>query len=66
MVDHNVMRLHVSMHYALAVTVVERLEEFGDVVPHVQVVELGIEGSEVRVVDILEDEGRCFALYTPQ
>jgi hypothetical protein len=62
MIDHNVMRLHIAMHNALAVTEVERLEKFEDVVSHVQVVELGVEGAEIRVVDILEDEGRCFAL----
>jgi hypothetical protein len=62
MVDHNVMRLHIAMHDAFAVTVVERLEEFEDVVSHVEVVKLGIEGPEIGVVDIFEDEGRCLAL----
>lgn len=65
MIDHNVMRLHISMHDALAVTEVECLEEFEDVVSHVQVVELGIERAEVGVVDIFEYEGRCFALHVP-
>jgi hypothetical protein len=64
MIDHNVMRLHISVHDALAVTVVERLEEFVDVVSHVQVIELGVESPEIRVVDILKDEGRCLALPT--
>lgn len=65
MIDHNVMRFHISMHDTLAVTVVERLEEFEDVVPHVEVIEFGVEGPEVRVVDILEDERGCFALHRP-
>lgn len=63
MIDHNVMRLHISMHDALAVAVVEGLEEFEDVVPHVEVVELRIERPEIGVVDVFEDEGRCFALH---
>jgi hypothetical protein len=63
MVDHNVMRLHISMHDAFAVTEVERLEQLEDVVSHVQVVELGIQRPEVGVVDILEDERRCLTLH---
>jgi hypothetical protein len=65
MIDHNVMRLHISVHDALAVTEVERLEEFVDVESDVQVVELGIECPEVGVVDILEDERRGLALGIP-
>lgn len=65
MIDHNVMRLHISVHDALAVTEVERFEEFVDVEPHVQVVELGIERPEVGVVDIFEDERRGLALRVP-
>lgn len=62
MIDHNVMRLHISVHDALAVTVVERLQQLGDVVPYVQVVELGVEASEVGVVDIFEYERRSLTL----
>jgi hypothetical protein len=62
MIDHNVMRLHISVHDALAVTVVERLQQLGDVVPDVQVVELGVEASEVGVVDIFEYERRSLTL----
>lgn len=62
MIDHNVMRLHVAVHYALAVAKVERLEEFVDVEAHVEVVELWIEAAKVGVVDILEDERRRLAL----
>jgi hypothetical protein len=42
MIDHNVMRLDVAVHDALAVAVVEGLEEFVDVVSHVEVRELGV------------------------
>ncbi len=56
MIDHNVMRLHIAVHDALAVTEVERLEELVDVVPHVDVVEFGVEAAEIGIVDVLEDE----------
>jgi hypothetical protein len=62
MIDHNVMRFDIAMHDALAVAVVESLEQLKDVVPDINVVELGVEASEVRVVDKLEDEGRRLTL----
>lgn len=62
MVDHNIMRFHVAVHDALAVAVVEGLEELEDVVSDVEVVELGVEAAEVGVVDVLEDQRRCLAL----
>lgn len=65
MIDHNVMRLHVAVHDALAVAVVEGLEELVNVVADVDVDKLGVEGSEVGVVDKLEDERWGFALRVP-
>ena len=62
MIDHNVMRLHIAVHNALAVTEIEGLEELVDVVPNVDIVEFGVEAPEVGIVDILEDEGWGFAL----
>lgn len=62
MIDHNVMRLHIAVHDALAVAEVKRLEEFIDIEPDIEVVELGIEAPEVGVVDVLEDEGGRLAL----
>jgi hypothetical protein len=62
MIDHNVMRLDVSVRDAFAMTIVECLEQLEDVVADIDVVELGVEAPEVRVVDILKDEGRGFAL----
>ena len=50
------------MHDAFAVTVIEGLEELEDVVPNIDVVELGVQAPEVGVVDILEDERGRFAL----
>jgi hypothetical protein len=62
MIDHNVMRLDVSVHDALAVTVVERLEQLEDVVADIDVVKLWVEAAEVGIVDMFENEGRSFTL----
>jgi len=35
MVDHNVMRFHISMHDAFAMAKVEGLEELKDVIPNI-------------------------------
>jgi len=56
------MRLHVAVHDAFAVAVVEGLEQLKDVVAHIDVVELGVQAAEVGVVDVLEDERRRLAL----
>lgn len=63
MVDHNVMRLHISVHDTLAVAEVQRLEQLQDIVPHIQIVELGVEDPKFGVVDVLEYQGRRLALY---
>lgn len=62
MIDHNIMRLHIAVHDSFAVAVVQSLEELKDVIPDVEVVELGVEAAEVGVVDVLEDQRRCLAL----
>jgi hypothetical protein len=62
MIDHNVMRLNVAVHDALAVAKVQGLEELMDVESDIDVVELGVKASEVCIVDIFEDEGWGFAL----
>lgn len=56
MIDHNVMRLHIAVHDTFAVAKVEGFEEFENVEPDIEVVELGVQASEVGVVDILKDE----------
>ena len=56
------MRFDVPVHDSLAVAVVQSLEQLQDVESHVKVVELGVQASEVGVVDILENEGRCLTL----
>lgn len=62
MIDHNVMRLDVAVHNALAVAEVEGLEELVHVVANVHVGELGVESAEVGVVDVFEDKGGSLAL----
>jgi len=61
-VDHNVVRLHISVHYPLRVAEVQRFEQLVDVVADVVVLEFGVQGAEVGVVDMLEYEGRGFGL----
>lgn len=50
------------MHNTLAVAVVKSLEQLVDVVTHIDVVELRVEASKVRVIHIFEDERRGLAL----
>jgi hypothetical protein len=56
MIDHNVMRLDISVHDAFTVAVVQRLEKLVYVVPHVVVLKLGVQAPKVGVVDILKDQ----------
>lgn len=62
MVDHNVMRLYVSVHNSFAMAVIQTFEQLVDVVSNIDIVELGVETPEVCVVDIFEDERRSFTL----
>lgn len=50
------MRLHISVHDALAVAEIQRLEKLGNVETNIEIVELGVQASEVGVVHELEDE----------
>ena len=56
MIDHNVMRFHIAVHDALAVTEIERLEQLVDVVPDIDIHEFRVEAPEISVVDIFEDK----------
>lgn len=62
MVDHNVMRLHITVHDALAVAEIQRLEELRNVETNIEVVELGVQASKVGIVHELEDERGRLAL----
>lgn len=63
MVDHNVMRLHITVHDALAVAEIQRFEELGNVESNIEIVELRVQASEVGIVHELEDERGRLALY---
>ncbi len=39
------------------------LQELIDVVSNIVIDKFGVEGSEICVVDVFEDQGRCFALH---
>lgn len=62
MVDHNVVRLDVSVHDAFTVAVVKRLQQLKDVVTNIDVVEFRVQAPEIGIVDIFEDQGRGFTL----
>ena len=53
-INHDVVRLDIAMHDALAVAKVESLEQLEDIVADIKIVELGIETAEVCVIDMLE------------
>ena len=59
-VDHDVMRFDVSMHDALRVAKIKRLQNLENVVPDVEVIECRVQLSEVSItcVDELCDYGR--------
>lgn len=56
------MRLHVPVHYALAVTEVQCLQQLIDIETDVIVLELRVQAPEVGIVDIFENQRRCFTL----
>lgn len=62
MVDHDIVRLDIPVHDALAVAEVERLEQLVDVEAHVVVGELGVQAAEVGVVDGFEYQRGGLAL----
>ena len=62
MIDHNVMRFHISVHNALAVAEIQGLQKLKDVIPDIEICEFGVEVPEIRIVHVLEDKGRCLAL----
>lgn len=62
MIDHNVMGFDVAVHDAFTMTEVECLEQLEYVVPYIVVNEARVEGAEVGVVDVLEDQARRLAL----
>lgn len=56
MINHNIMRLDISVHYSLAVTEIQGLQKFVDVETDIVIIELRVQAAEVGVVDILKDK----------
>lgn len=65
MIDHDIMRLDISVHDALAVAEVQGLQQLKDVEANIVVGKPRVEGAEVGVVDIFKDQTRRFALTVP-
>ena len=62
-VNHDIMRLHISVHYSLRVAVVQSFQHFIDVESNVIICEAFVEGSEINIasVDVLHDKSRSFS-----
>ena len=55
-VDHDVVRLDVAMHHSHAVGIVQRLQQFIEIVAYVIVRQGRVELLEVRVVNVLKHQ----------
>jgi hypothetical protein len=53
-VDHDIVGFYISVHYALAMAEIQRFQQLKDVVANIVVLELGIQASEIGIVDIFE------------
>ena len=56
MINHDIVRFHVTMHNAHWVAKVERLQNFEDVVARVEIGQCLVQLLEIGIVDMLEDE----------
>lgn len=56
MIDHNVVRLDISMHDTFTMTEIQSFEQLVDVKSHIIIDEAGVEGAKVCIVDILKDQ----------
>lgn len=55
MINHHVMGLNVSVHNSLAVTEIQRFEQFIHIKAHIKVLKPWIERAEVCIVNMLEN-----------
>ena len=62
MVDHDVVRLHVSVRDALRVAKVQRLQNLEDVVLYIEIIEVLVQSAEIYIasIDIFHDKCGCF------
>ena len=65
MIDHDVVGLHVAMHDALRVAVIERLQNLKHVVSDIEVVEALVQFAEISVASINEfsDDRWCLGQW---
>lgn len=59
---HDVVRFYISVHYSFTVAEIQGFEKFKHVISYIEVDELGVQCSEVCIVDVFEYERRSFAL----
>mmetsp|Transcript_130136 Transcript_130136/g.417604 ORF Transcript_130136/g.417604 Transcript_130136/m.417604 type:complete len:293 (+) Transcript_130136:415-1293(+) len=65
MIDHHIVRLHISVHDALGVAVIQSFQDLEDVVSDVQVGQRRVQSLEVGVVHMLEDQTGRLRLRVP-
>ena len=53
-INHDVVRLNISVHYPLAVAEIQRLQQLVDVVANIVVLKFWVQAAEVGVVDVLK------------
>jgi hypothetical protein len=54
-VDYDIVRLNISVHDSISVTMVKSKEDFIDVIANICVRERGIKHLEIGVINILKD-----------
>lgn len=62
MVDHNIVRFHVSVHNALAMTEIQRLQKLINVKTDIIIGKPRVQGAEVCVVHVFKNQTRGLAL----
>lgn len=62
MINHDVVGLDIPVHDAFAVAEIQSLQKLIHVKAHIVVGEPRVQGPEVSVVDVFENQTRCLAL----
>jgi hypothetical protein len=65
MVNHDIVRLDISVHDAFTVAEVQRLEEFENIVSHIIVHKPRIQRPKISVIHVFENQARSLALTVP-
>lgn len=61
-VDHDIMRLHISVHDTIRVTKVQGFQQFEHIIANIVISQSRVESFEVRIVDVFENEGGSLRL----